>query len=66
MTKKELDYRTFDEWKKWNCSVKKGEKSHKRNKEGEALFSERQVSLNNPCTKIMYIEDDNDGVMGDW
>ena len=44
-----MRYETFNEWKSLGLSVKKGEKSHKRNNKGEAVFSEQQVkSVDNP------------------
>jgi hypothetical protein len=36
-------YHTFDEWKDQGWIVMKGEKSHKQNSEGIAIFSKDQV-----------------------
>lgn len=43
-----MDYRTFDEWKAAGFHVIKGQKSHKRNERGQAVFSLSQVSQNIP------------------
>lgn len=36
-------YLTFNEWRSFGYGILKGEKSHKRNKNNECLFSEKQV-----------------------
>lgn len=41
-----LIYRTYNEWKAQRYHVMKGQKSHKRNDKGQALFSQDQVELN--------------------
>jgi len=38
-----MKYKTFSQWNEIGFHVVKGEKSHKRNKKGECLFSEKQV-----------------------
>jgi hypothetical protein len=35
--------KTFNEWKKLGCRIKKGSKSISRNKKGQCLFSSEQV-----------------------
>ena len=39
-----MDYKTFDDWQKIGFQVQRGERSHKRNDKGKALFSEDQVA----------------------
>jgi hypothetical protein len=56
-------HKTYEGWKKERCHVVRGEKSHKRNKDGKALFSEDQVEED--------MEDDDfydalDGYDMDW
>lgn len=36
-------YKTFKEWNTLGYKIHKGEKSHKRNKDGDAMFSDNQV-----------------------
>lgn len=38
-------YRTYDEWKAANCQVRKGEKSRRKNENGVALFSSKQIKV---------------------
>ena len=38
-----MRYKTYEQWKKEGYFVMKGEKSHKRNKKGVAVFSEEQI-----------------------
>ncbi|MBV6513867.1 MAG: hypothetical protein FMNOHCHN_03423 [Ignavibacteriaceae bacterium] len=38
--------KTFEEWRRLNFSIIKGEKSQARNKNGEPLFSDSQVREN--------------------
>jgi len=38
-----MEYNTYTEWQTLGWQVKKGEKSHKQNNKGEAVFSEKQV-----------------------
>jgi len=40
---RELVYQTYDKWKALGYIVKKGEKSHKRNDDGLAIFEYSQV-----------------------
>ena len=40
-----LTYRTYNAWIKLGFCVKKGEKSNLRNKYGQALFNENQVTV---------------------
>jgi hypothetical protein len=51
--------RTFKEWKYINYSVKKGEKSKQRNKDGEPLFRYDQVRENhkNEWNGVDYLAD---------
>lgn len=42
------DYYTYEQWKKINYHVRKGQKSTSRNDEGVPLFSRKQVEKNSP------------------
>ncbi len=49
-------YKTYEQWQEEDCHVMRGEKSHKRNSKGEAVFSEDQVEDN----------EDSLGYMDEW
>jgi len=54
-----MKYKTFDQWKKEGESVRKGETSHKRNKAGDAVFSEDQLAWDPPeDLGYGYLDDD--------
>jgi len=43
MVNYENEFATFDEWKKFGRSVKPGEKSYRRNKDGKPVFHKDQT-----------------------
>lgn len=43
-----MTYKTYEEWKLLGTPVLKGQKSHRRNEKGEAVFGESQTTkINN-------------------
>ena len=59
----DIEYHTYNKWRKLGYQVQRGERSAKRSKKGKPLFSEYQVAKRTEYvdrTKYDYVAEDYD------